>query len=256
MNHQIIRKAMGGVLFGLCLLAASPATTRAGLEELTDAKAAGGLKEALSQGTVRAVELLGKKDGFLANKEVRIEVPRKLRAVEQGLELVGREELVEEFVTSMNRAAEAAAPVAKEVFLEAVKKMTFEDARAILRGDEHAATDYLEKTSRPRLFELFRPVVSKKLDEVGATAAFQAMIGRYGTLPFADEPVFDLEAYVTDKGLDGLFHMIAKEEARIRTDVVARGTDLLKEVFGAVSGEKKSSKEEEEPKRLPWWKRF
>ena len=214
------------------LVAASPAWAKK--KSLDEGTAGSGLKEALSGGTIRAVETLGKVDGFLRNDEVRIRVPEGLRTVEKGLRLLGKDQLVDEFETSMNRAAEAAVPVAKEVFLDAVKQMTFEDALGILRGGEHSATDYLAAKSRPRLKELFRPMVQEKLDAVGATAAFDRFVGQYASLPFAgSKPLFDLPDYVTDKGLDGLFLMVAREEENIRKNVVARTSELLKQVFGS-----------------------
>lgn len=234
----------------LCMLALSlalaPAEARK--KKLDPETAGGGLKEALSVGTVRAVEILGRVDGFLGNDEVRIEVPDKLRSLEKALGLMGRKELVDEFVTGMNRAAEAAVPVAKEVFLEAVKEITFEDALKILQGGDHAATDYLEEKSRERLYELFRPMVSEKLGEVGATAAFERLVSQYATLPLGRRPLFDLDAYVTDRALDGLFHMVAREEENIRKNVVARTSDLLEEVFGSREARKGGGKR--------WWERF
>lgn len=205
-------------------------------KKLDEATAGSGLKEALSVGTGRAVDSLGAIDGYLKNDLVRIEAPGALKTVEKGLRLIGQEKLVDEFVTSMNRAAEAAAPLAKQVFLDAIKQMTFQDALTIVRGTEHEATDYLEEHSRERLTELFRPIVSTKLDEVGATAAFNRLVDQYATIPFAGRPAIDLEGYVTDEALDGMFLMIAKEEENIRTNVVARTTELLKEVFGQGKG--------------------
>jgi hypothetical protein len=231
----------------LLVLALAPADARR--KKLDSDTAGAGLKEALSVGTVQAVETLGRIDGFLRNDEVRIEVPEKLESVEKALDFLGQDELVEEFVESMNRAAEAAVPVAKEVFLDAVKEITFEDAIRILKGGDHAATDYLEEKSRDRLYELFHPTVAEKLEAVGATAAFDRLASRAAELPLMDKPLFDLDAYVTDKALDGLFHMVAKEEENIRENVVARTSDLLKEVFGSREARKAGGKK-------PWWERF
>jgi len=231
----------------LLVLAVAPADARK--KRLDSGTAEAGLKEALSVGTVRAVETLGRIDGFLRNGEVRIEVPEKLEPVEKVLDFLGQEDLVKEFVESMNRAAEVAVPVARDIFLEAVKEITFEDAVRILQGGEHAATDYLEEKSRDRLFELFQPTVAGKLEEVGATAAFDRLASRYAALPLMDKPLFDLDAYVTDKALDGLFHMVAREEENIRKNVVARTTDLLQKVFGSREARKAGD-------RKPWWERF
>ena len=216
----------------IVLGAAGIAPRAAEAKKLKPKKAASGLKEALSLGSGRAVEILSAVDGYLGDAEVRIGPPKGLKTVEKGLRLIGQDELVDEFVTSMNRAAEAAAPLAKEVFLDAIKAMSFEDAVAIVRGDDHAATTYLDEHSRDELRELFQPIVAEKLQEVGATAAFDDLVDQYLTVPFASKPVVDLEGHVTDKALDGLFYMIAKEEENIRNNVIARSSDLLKEVFG------------------------
>ncbi|MEM7243980.1 MAG: DUF4197 domain-containing protein [Acidobacteriota bacterium] len=222
----------------LSVTLAVPAAEARG-KRLSQARVASGLKEALSVGTGRAVDVLGAVDGYWRNGEVRIEPPGGLRKVGKLLRALGQEELVDEFHLSLNRAAEAAAPLAREVFLDAIKDMSFSDARRILRGEKHEATEYLEHHSRGRLKELFEPLVATKLDEVGATAKFNRMVARYATVPFKSRPLVDLPDHVTDAALDGLFHVLAQEEERIRTNVLARSTDLLKEVFGS-SGEGKS----------------
>jgi hypothetical protein len=191
-----------------------------------------GLREALRVGTDRAVGLLSEVDGYLGNPEVRIPVPDKLERIADGLAVIGAGRQVEEFVTSMNRAAEAAAPVAKQVFIDSIREMTFEDAMTILRGEAHEATDYFRRQAGPRLAELFRPIVEDKLESVGATRAFNDVMDQTERLPFVGRPAFDLTDYVTDEALDGLFGMIAREEERIREDPVARTTELLKRWFG------------------------
>jgi hypothetical protein len=233
----------------LLLLLVAPAEARK--RKLDPGTAASGLKEALSVGTGKAVDLLGQVDGYLKNADVRIEVPDKLRMVEKTMRALGQDEMVDQFVTSMNRAAEAAAPLAKEVFLDAIKEMSFEDAVQIVRGGDHAATDYLDERSRTRLKELFQPLVEEKLEEVGATAAFNRFVGRYAQIPFQEKPLFDLADYVTDRSLDGLFFMIAREEEKIRKNVVSRTSDLLREVFGS-----REAREGQKGERTPWWKRF
>ena len=222
-------------------LASTPAAT------LDSRTAADGLKEALGVGTSRSVDLLGRPDGYLKNLDVKIPMPEKLHVVDKGLRTIGRGNLVDEFVTSMNRAAEAAAPLARSVFLDTIKQMSFQDAVTIVRGKDHEATNYLRTNAGPRLDTLFRPIVGQQLDKVGATRSFDAMMGHASTLPFVGKSAFDLNAYVTGKALDGLFLMIGREEEKIRKDPVARTTDLLKRVFG-VSGE--SGK-----KKTPWWKK-
>lgn len=193
---------------------------------------ADGVREALRVGTGRAVGALGIEDGFLGNPEVAIAVPDKFRRIEQALELIGREQVVDEFRVSMNRAAEAAVPVARDVFLDAIRQMTIEDALTIVRGERHEATDYFRRTAGARLGELFRPIVDDKLDSVGATRAFGRVMDQVEQLPLVDRPPFDLTDYVTESALDGLFSTLAKEELRIREDPLARTTELLKRWFG------------------------
>ncbi len=191
-----------------------------------------GIREALRVGTARAVDSVGRLDGYLGNPEIRIPVPEKLRKVAKGLGVIGAGKLVDDFTTSMNRAAEAAAPVAKQVFLDSVRRMTFQDAMTILRGTGHEATDYFRGSAGPELERRFRPIVDEKLQSVGATRSFDRLMKKVEDLPMVTRPVVDLNAYVTNEALDGLFLMLAREEERIRTDPVARTTELLKKYFG------------------------
>ena len=244
-DSSLSRASLVLALASLSLTVLAPRAAEA--KKLKPAKAASGLKEALSLGSGRAVEILGAFDGYLGNADVRIQPPKGLKTVEKGLRLLGQDQLVDEFVTSMNRAAEAAAPLAKEVFLDAIKEMSFDDAVRIVRGDDHAATTYLDEHSRDHLSELFRPIVAEKLQEVGATAAFDDLVEQYLTMPFASKPAIDLEGHVTDKALDGMFFMIAKEEENIRNNVIARTSDVLKDVFGKQSRSGGSKK---------WWEKL
>ena len=191
-----------------------------------------GLREALRVGTDRAVDSVGRLDGYLDNPEIKIPVPEKLDAVAQALRIIGAGQIVDEFTISMNRAAEAAAPMAKQVFLDAVRRMTFEDAMTILRGNNHEATDYFRASAGPELERLFRPIVADKLESVGATRSFNDLMRKVDDLPLVSSPAIDLTDYVTSEAMDGLFLMLAREEERIRTDPVARTTELLKKYFG------------------------
>ena len=191
-----------------------------------------GLREALRVGTGRAVDSVGRLDGYLGNPEIKIPVPEKLQTVEQALRLIGAGRVVDEFTISMNRAAEAAAPMAKQVFLNAVRRMTFEDAMTILRGDAHEATDYFRASAGPELERLFRPIVADKLESVGATRSFNDLMRKVDDLPLVSSPVIDLTDYVTSEAMAGLFLMLAQEEERIRTDPVARTTELMKKYYG------------------------
>lgn len=242
MNQRMRRTSSRAVFAIIASVWATGALAAAPAGAVDSKRATDGLREALGVGTSRAVGFLGKKDGFLGNPEVRIPMPKALETVGRGLKAVGKGDMAEEFVTSMNRAAEAAVPVAKDVFLQSIRAMSFEDAAGIVRGKGHEATDYLRKNSGPRLAELFRPIVKTQMDGVGATRAFDRMMGQSAKLPFLGKQAFELDGYVTEKAMDGLFLMIAREEERIRTDPLARTTDLLKSVFGSGGGGTK----------LPW----
>jgi RNA binding exosome subunit len=191
-----------------------------------------GLKEALSIGTGNAVSATSKTDGYFGNQAIKILVPEKIRKVGDVLGKVGYQKEVDDFVLSMNRAAEKAAPQAKAIFIDAVHQMTVEDARKILDGGDTAATEYFKSKTSGKLHEAFQPIVSSSMSEVGTTRSYKEMMDKYKTVPFAGSESLDLDRYVTDKSLDGLFHLVAQEEIKIRKDPAARVTDLLKTVFG------------------------
>ena len=198
---------------------------------LNDAKIASGLKEALQIGTQNAVNLTGRLDGYFRNEVIKILMPEKLQTLEKGLRLVGYGPRVDEFVLSMNRPAERAAPRAKAIFWDAIGEMSFEDARKILNGGDTAATDYFQDKTTDRLAAAFRPVVDKAMNEVGVTRRYKELIGRYEAIPFVTSERLDIDQYVVTKALDGLFYVVGEEERKIRTNPTARVTDLLKEVF-------------------------
>ncbi len=202
---------------------------------LDDGQVVSGLKEALSVGTANAVGATSAVDGYFANAAIKILVPEKARKAAGVLQKVGFRQEVDDFVLSMNRAAEKAAPYARARFVGAIREMTFDDARRILRGGDTAATDYFRGKTRQKLYDDFRPVVSKSMDEVGVTRSYKRMMGKYASLPFARAESLDLDRYVTEKALDGLFYMVGQEEKKIRTDPAARVTDILKTVFGSAS---------------------
>jgi hypothetical protein len=200
--------------------------------ELSDAKIGSGLKDALKIGTENAVGLTGKTDGYFLNEAIKILMPEKLRTVEKGLRAVGYGSQVDEFVLSMNRAAEQAAPAAKDIFWNAIGEMTFEDVRKIWSGNETAATDYFKRKTTDKLTAAIRPVVEKTTNEVGVTQQYKELVGKYESIPFVKKETFDIDGYVVSKALDGLFHVVGEEERKIRTNPQARVTDLLKDVFG------------------------
>ena len=203
-----------------------PGTTTLGEDKIIS-----GLKEALSVGTENTVNLTGHTNGFLNNEAIKILLPEKLQSMDKALRFAGFGPQVDEFVVSMNRAAEQAAPLAKPIFKDALTNMSFDDAKKILHGGNTAATDYFQQKTRDQLATAFKPEVEKTMNQVGVTAQYKELVGQYTTLPFVKIPSFDLDNYVVGKSLDGLFYTLAEEEKKIRTNPAARVTDLLKEVF-------------------------
>jgi hypothetical protein len=206
-----------------------------GLEQIVspaDDDTVAGLREALFVGSANAVLETGRLDGYFGNEVIRILLPERLEVVVKGLRVLGQGEVVDDFVLSMNRAAERAAPYAKEIFWDAIREIRFDDARQILTGGDTAATDYFRATTSDRLSAAFRPVVERATDKVGVTRQYKEMVGRYRSIPFTQAVAFDVDEYVVEKALDGLFHVLAEEERKIRTDPAARVTEILQRVFG------------------------
>jgi hypothetical protein len=203
----------------------SPGTT------LGDAKIADGLKQALRIGTENAVGATGKLDGYFKNAAIKILMPERLRSVEGVLRAMGQGAQVDEFILSMNRAAERAAPAAKRIFWDAIVAMSFDDAARILRGSGTAATEYFREKTTDRLTAAFAPTVSAAMNEVGVTRQYKQLVGYAQALPFGGAEAFDIDRYVVGKALDGLFHVVGEEEQKIRADPAARVTPLLREVF-------------------------
>ena len=199
---------------------------------LSDAKIGSGLKEALKIGTENTVNLTGKVDGYFKNEAIKILMPEKLQTLEKGLRAVGYGPKVDEFILSMNRSAEQAAPFAKQIFWDAIGAMSFDDAKKILSGGNTAATDYFKGKTTDQLTTAFKPVVDKTMNEVGVTRQYNDLVGKFHSIPFMKSESFDIDHYVVTKSLDGLFHVLGQEELKIRTNPAARVTDLLKEVFG------------------------
>ena len=195
-----------------------------------------GLKAALTQGVRNAVDDLGRRNGFLDNTRVRIPLPRNLQRTERALRAAGQGRRVDEFIEAMNHAAEEAVPVAVDVFLDSVQQMSFNEARQILSGGrDDAATEFFRRTSEQRLRDEFRPIVERFTEQVGVTQKYKQMMGRYGFLGrVVGQDASDIDGYVTEKTLDGLFLLIADEERRIRRDPVGRTTAILRAVFGSI----------------------
>lgn len=212
----------------------TPAKKTIPAAKISDTEIAGGLKEALSKGVKFAVNSLGQENGFLDNARVKIPLPKSLQKLEKGLRVAGQGKAVDEFVGSMNHAAEKAVPVAIDVFVDAIKQMSFDDARKVLfSGEEDSATQFFRRTSEETLRGKFRPIVEEFTEKTGVTNNYKAMIGKAGfAAQLLGKDATDLDGYVTQKALDGLFLLVADEEKKIRENPLGRTTNLLKKVFG------------------------
>jgi hypothetical protein len=202
--------------------------------DLTNDEMVAGLKQALDKGTRFAVDKLGQPGGFLNNKKVRIPMPESLSWVETSLRTVGQDKMADEFIDTMNHAAEQAVPEAADIFGEAIKDMTVQDAQGILTGPDNAATDYFRKNTEDELTERMRPIVESATASTGVTSAYKNMLGAAGGFSgMMPASATDIDGYITSKTLDGLFLMIAREERKIRKDPMARSTELMQKVFSA-----------------------
>jgi len=222
------------------LLKGTPGVATGSASALSDSQISAGLKEALSVGAERAVGLLGREGGFLNDGSVRIPLPGVLGSAAKGLRAAGQGHYVDEFEVAVNRAAEQAIPQTLGIVKDTVRSMTLDDVRGILSGGDDAATRFLRERAGGSLHKAILPIVSRATDSAGATSAYKSlktqadgMLGGFGSLGgLVDTGSLDLDAYVTDKTLDGLFLKLAAEEKAIRENPVARTTDLLKTVFG------------------------
>ena len=217
--------------------AATPNTsaTVTSLADLSTDQVTRGLKEALAKGLQQAVGSLGHSGGFMTNLNVKIPMPEKLQTLEKTLRALHQDKYADDFIATMNQAAEQAVPAAAEVFTGSLSKMTVDDARKILKGPDNAATQFFRQTNEKELKDRFLPIVQKATASTGVTAAYKQILDRAKIAsPFLSSTAVDVDGYVTDKAMDGLFTMVAAEEKRIRENPLARTTDLLKSVFGSL----------------------
>ncbi len=204
------------------------------LSDLTGADASKGLKAALEQGALAAINVLGTRDGFLGNEKVRIPLPKFLEDAAKLMRAFGQGAKVDELVTAMNRGAEAAVPQAKDLLLQAVQSMTVTDAKAILGGGATAVTEFFETKTRPQLGMRFLPIVTRAIDKVDLASKFNDVAGKAAELGLVKKEDANIQKYVTDKTLNGLYFMIAEEEKKIRNNPTAYGSAILSKVFGAL----------------------
>lgn len=215
-----------------CFIA--PLVHAASLADLSSNEAGSGLKEALTKGAEFAVSNLGKTDGFLGNPKVRIPLPDSLHKGEKALRALGMGKYADELTTTMNHAAEQAVVEAKPILVDAIKKMSWQDAKSILAGGDDAATQYFKRTTSDQLIQKFTPIVQKATGKVQLADKYNKFAGKAASTGLIDKKDANLDSYVTHKAMDGLFLMIAEQERNIRKNPVGAGSDLLKKVFGAI----------------------
>jgi len=242
---------VSSILFIFFLMATSPShadwkkfledfsktgTTALGTSEGSDLSSdtiANGLKEALEVGTRKAVENVSKEGGYLNNPEIRIPLPPRVQQAAGLMRQLGLNKMADDFEQSINRAAEKAAPEATSIMIDAIKSMTIDDAHNILNGDNDAATRFFEDRTRGKLAGLFEPIIDTSLNEVGATRYYNQLDDKLSSVPVVGQELdMDLQDYVTDQALNGLFVMLAKEEQKIRDNPAARTSEILQQVFG------------------------
>jgi hypothetical protein len=210
------------------------AAAHAQLEGITSREATAGLKAALEKGSIAAVAKLGRTDGFFGDPQVKIALPESMQRTVNLMRRFGLGRYADELILGMNRAAEAAVPEAKQLFVDSVRKMTLQDAKGILQGGETAGTEYFRRTTEAQLRKRFLPIVQRSTEKVGLVQQYDDYAEKAAALGLVKKDDANLEEYVTQKTLDGLFFMVAEEEKNIRRDPVGAGTAIIKKVFGAL----------------------
>ena len=216
-----------------CALAFSVQASALGVSDLSPSDTSSGLKEALTRGADIAVSQLGKKNGFLGDKRVKIPLPKSAQTAEKMMRTLGMKKQADELIETMNRAAEMAVVEAKPILTNAVKSMSFDDARGILTGGDDAATQYFKRTTSKEIGAKFLPIVKQATSQVGLAQQYNSFAGQAASFGAIDAKSANIENYVTEEALDGLFTIIAEQEASIRDNPAAAATSLAKKVFGA-----------------------
>jgi hypothetical protein len=216
------------------LLLTASGSALAQLEGISRQDATAALKTALEKGSLAAVANLGRVDGFLGNPQVKIPLPESAQRVEHTLRRFGMGKYADELIVAMNRAAESAVPEAKALFVQSVKKMTVQDAKGIITGGETAGTDYFRRTTRDQLHQRFRPIVEKATARVQLAQRYEQFADKAVAVGMLKKDDADLDEYVTQKALDGLYFTVAEEEKKIRKDPIGTGSSIIKKVFGAL----------------------
>jgi hypothetical protein len=227
MNPRIVAAFAAAVMMWV-----NPAAAQ--LDRITSTEATSGLKAALEKGSLAAVSLLGRSDGFFGNPQVKIPLPDSLRSAEKLMRTFGMAKYADELILTMNRAAEAAVPEAKKLFVDAVRKMSVQDAKGVLTGGDTAGTEYFKRATAEQLRARFLPIVRKATKKVKLAEKYNEYAEKGVAFGLVSKQDANLDAYVTQKALDGLFFMVAEEEKKIRKDPVGAGTSIIKKVFGAL----------------------
>ncbi len=214
------------------LLAVAPAMAQ--LDRITGRDATAGLKAALEKGAQAAVASLGREDGFFLNPQVKIPLPESLQRAERLMRRVGMGRYADELVLTMNRAAEAAVPEARQLFVDAVRRMSVQDAKAILTGGDTAGTQYFQRATSQQLHDRFLPIVKKSTQRVGLARKYNDYAEKGASMGLLKKEHANLDEYVTQRALEGLFVAVGEEEKKIRKDPVGTGTSIIKKVFGAL----------------------
>jgi hypothetical protein len=225
---------MRGILGFFACFVISVSGFAAGLERFSNADAASGLKQALTEGSAAAVAKLGVENGYLNNPKVKIPLPPSLKKIEGAMRVMGMRRQADELVVAMNRAAENAAPEAKALLVDAVKKMTVQDAKGVLTGGDTAGTEYFRRTTQAQLTARYLPIVKKATERVGLAQQYNSIAGQGAALGLVKEDQATVERYVTAKALDGLYLMIAEQEKAFRQNPLGASSDIVKKVFGAL----------------------
>lgn len=232
-SPQTAPAAMDWLKSGQELLGTGTKSPQAKTSTLTDTDIANGLKDALRVGTETVVGQLGQADGFNADPAIHIPLPENMKQVKSALAAIGMSSMMEDLELKLNRAAEEATPPAKELFWNSIEAMTLDDVKGIYNGPDDSATRYFQDKMSEPLATAMQPIVESALNQVGAVQTYDAVMNEYAVLPFVPDVKADLNSYVVNKGMEGIFHYLAEEEAAIRQDPVKRTTDILQKVFGA-----------------------
>ena len=222
------------IVFAFVLTLTAAIAQAGSLDAISAGDASAGVKEALAKGADYAVASLGKENGFLGNSKVKIPLPGYLQKAEKGLRMFGMGKQADELMETMNHAAENAVAEARPILSESIKKMSVDDAKGILTGGEGSVTKYFKRTSSEQLTEKFTPIVKASTKKLQLAEQYNQFAGKAASSGLIDKKDADLDSYVTQKAMDGLFLMIAEEEKKLRSNPVGAGSDLLKKVFGAL----------------------